>query len=141
TLTKNEYTWDTSAVPDGYYVVAVHASDERANAPSRVATHREESEPIRVDNHPPTFTALRVEKGRLVGRVVDALGPVVRLELAVDGGPYQDRLPLDGILDGPEEAFELDLSELPRGEHILTVRATDAAHNSARREVIAPIGR
>jgi hypothetical protein len=140
-LTKNRYTWDTSGIPDGHYVVTVEASDELVNPPSRTRTHREESQPIRVDNHPPAFTSIRVQGARVKGRVVDAMGPIRRLEVSVNGGPFRDRLPVDGILDGPEEDFDIDLGDLPQGEHIFTVRATDAAHNSARREVIVIVGR
>lgn len=135
-LTTNKYTWDTSGIPDGHYVVVVEASDERANAPSRVQRHREESKPITVDNHPPEFTSLRVDGRRVKGRVVDAIGPIRKLEVSIDGGPFRDELPVDGILDGPEEEFDLEFRDLPPGEHIVTVRATDAAHNAARREVV-----
>jgi hypothetical protein len=44
--------------------------------------------------------------------------------------------PLDGILDSPRERFLLQLENVPHGEHLLVVRALDAANNAGLAKVV-----
>ena len=129
-LTEPSYTWDTTSVPDGWYVVEVEASDERANPATHVLRHRASSSPILVDNHAPDVEALDVQSGKVVGRALDAVGPIARLELSLDGGPFRDIYPDDGFLDSAREAFAIDLPADVPPPQIVAVRATDAAGNS-----------
>ena len=62
-------------------------------------------------------------------RAVDSLGPVAALELSIDGAPFRPIFPRDDLLDTAEEAFDVDLSKLAKGSHILSIRATDASGN------------
>ena len=127
-LTEPKYAWDTSGLPDGWYIVQVDASDELSN-PHGLELHTfAQSEPIRVDNTPPSVVDLSVRRGHVLGRAVDRLGPVARLQYAVDGGDWHDFFPVDGLLDSASERFDLE----PRGvdapgPHIVSIRATDAA--------------
>jgi hypothetical protein len=134
-LTKNQYTWDTSAVPDGYYVVEVEGSDELSNPEGATLVARAESEPLLVDNHPPRMESIRVTGTRVVGRVIDGLGPIAKLEYAVDGQEFRMFFPTDDLFDTRDERFDLDLARLDPGEHIVAVRAYDAAGNSVSAEV------
>ncbi len=133
TLTKTEYDWDTGALPEGKYRVRVEASDEFVNPPGDAQKHALVSEPFFVDNTPPVFRAAELRGRRLTAQIQDGLGPVVRVELAVDG--RNDFRPLgakDGLFDSPDESVDADVSSLvPAGPHIVTVRAFDAAGNSA----------
>lgn len=133
-LKEPKYTWDTSSIPDGFYVVRVEASDEEANPDDRTLRAVAVSEPIRVDNHPPRIETLVVRRGTVKGRVVDSLGPVARIQMAVDAGPWRDLFPDDGLLDTADERFESALGPVPPGPHIIAVRAFDAAGNQANRE-------
>ncbi|MCS6798635.1 MAG: hypothetical protein NZ898_08895 [Myxococcota bacterium] len=135
-VTETSYTWDTSAVPDGWYVVEVTASDEPSNPEELVLRSSAQSEPFLVDNHPPSIEGLRVEGGRLLGLATDSLGPIARLELAVDGGPWRLVFPADGLFDTARERFEVDLSRLGPGEHVVAVRAWDSAGNTVSREIV-----
>lgn len=128
-LTKNEYAWNTASIPDGFYVIRVEASDELDNAEGLALTHSADSEPIRIDNHPPRIERLRVQGSRLTGVAIDGLGPIARLEVAINGGEWRPLFPVDDIFDTAEERFEIDLSSLPSGTHIIAVRATDAGGN------------
>ena len=139
-LTKNEYEWDTLALPEGTYRVRVEASDEQANPPEQVQKHILVSSPVLVDNTPPIFTALALVGRRLKARVVDGLGPIARVELAVDG--KLDWRPLgaaDGVFDTADEAVDADVASLvPPGSHIVALRAYDAAGNAVIREIETP---
>ena len=134
-LKDTSYGWNTSSIPDGYYVVRVEASDEESNPDDRALRSSAVSESIRVDNHPPRIDELSVRKGRVRGRVVDSLGPVARIQLSVDAAPWRDVFPTDALLDSADERFEAPLGGLPAGSHIIAVRAFDAAGNQANREI------
>jgi len=134
-LNDASYTWDTNNLPDGYYVVRVEASDEETNPDGLTLRSSATSEPIRVDNHPPTIDELSVRQGRVRGRVVDALGPIARIQMAIDGGPWRDLFPTDSLLDSGDERFDSPLGPTGPGSHIVAVRAFDAAGNQANREI------
>ena len=130
-LTKNDLEWDTSALPEGKYRVRVEASDELSNPPDQIQRHSLESAPILVDNTPPVFKGLALAGRRLRGRVVDGLGPIAGVQLAVDGRTeWRPIGAADGVFDTADEAIDADVSTLvPAGSHIVTVRAWDLAGN------------
>jgi hypothetical protein len=129
TLSATEYAWNTSAIPDGYYVIEVDASDELGNPLPLALRSTFTSEPILVDNHAPTIEDLRANGARVSGRALDTLGPIARLEHAIDGGEWHLFFPADDLLDTRDERFELDLSGEAAGSHIVAIRATDAGGN------------
>jgi hypothetical protein len=139
TLTKAEYEWDTSSLAEGRYRVRVEATDEFVNPPGEGAQHALISDPFIVDNTPPVFRSLEVRGRKITAQVVDGLGPVTRVEVAIDGRTeFRPLGAKDGIYDTKEETVEADLTAvLPTGPHIVTVRAYDAAGNvvMAEREV------
>ena len=139
-LTKTHYEWDTNGVPDGVYVARVVASDERANPAPLALRASRTSEPFRVDNHPPRIEQLSLRGDRLRGRAVDELGPIARLEIAVNGGEFEDVYPEDHLFDDASERFDVELITLsgveePSTVAIIAVRATDAAGHRATAEV------
>ncbi len=138
-VTGTEHTWDTSAIPDGWYVVRVEASDELANPEGLTLTGTGESEPLLVDNHAPVVSELRATGARVSGRAVDALGPVAVLEVAIDGGEWRPFFPADDLLDTRDERFDLDLGALAGGPHIVAIRATDAAGNVGSAEITVTV--
>lgn len=138
-VTDEHYTWDTSGIPDGWYVVQVEASDETDNPGPLTLRDVRTSEPFLVDDHDPTVE-LQLRGGRLVGVARDAMGPIAKLEYAVDGGDWRLFFPEDQLLDEAEERFEVDLAELAAGTHVLAVRATDAAGNAAVAEIEGAAG-
>lgn len=128
-LTETQYDWNTASIPDGWYIVRVIATDAPDNPASLALSSTRDSEPIRIDNHAPRLEQLRSNAGRLTGRAVDGLGPIARLEYAVDGGEWQPLFPIDDLFDTAREEFAIDLTALSAGSHIVAVRATDAAGN------------
>ncbi|HEX3770636.1 MAG TPA: hypothetical protein VHV30_07225 [Polyangiaceae bacterium] len=141
-LTKTELDWDTTALPEGSYRVRVDASDEIANAPEETTHHALESAPVLVDNTPPVFKAVAMNGRRLHAEVVDGVGPIARVEVAIDGKPaWRPLAAADGIFDTAAETVDADLTSLlppGPGPHIVAVRAFDAAGNAAVREIEAP---
>jgi hypothetical protein len=141
-LTKTELDWDTASLPEGSYRLRVDASDEIANPPDDVTHHALESGPVRVDNTPPVFKTLALSGRRLRAEVVDGIGPIARVEVAIDGRlEWRPVLPVDGIYDTADETVDADISPLipaGPGPHVVAVRAFDAAGNAVVRDVEAP---
>jgi hypothetical protein len=137
TLNKTDYEWDTATLPEGKYRVRVEASDEEANPPGQVMKHALESAPFVIDNTPPVFQSLTMAARTLHARVVDGVGPIVRVEIAIDGrAEWRPLGPTKGIMDAADQTVDADVSSLvPPGSHIVTARAFDAAGNSAMKEI------
>jgi hypothetical protein len=141
-LTKPELDWETATLPEGSYRVRVEASDEIANPPAEVTHHALESAPVLVDNTPPVFRSISLTGRRLKAEVVDGVGPIARVEVAVDGRlDWRPVATVDGLYDTAAEAIDTDISPLlppSPGPHIVAVRAFDAAGNSVVRELESP---
>jgi hypothetical protein len=142
-LTKAELDWDTASLPEGKYRVRVEATDEISNPPGEATRHALETPAVLVDNTPPVFRSIAMQGKRLHAEVVDGLGPIVRVEVAIDGRvDWRPVAPIDGIFDTADETVDADLSTLlpvgAAGPHVVAVRAFDAAGNSAVRETIVP---
>jgi len=133
-LTKNQHPWETESIADGWYIVRVEASDEMDNPDALALSDTEDSEPLRIDNHAPRVEQLRFARNHLTGRAVDGLGPIARLEYAVDGGDWVAFFPSDDLFDTATEPFDVDLSALAPGAHIVSVRASDLSGNTASSE-------
>ncbi|MSP26108.1 MAG: hypothetical protein EXR75_13315 [Myxococcales bacterium] len=131
-LTKREYTWETSGLPEGRYRVRVDSSDEIANPPGRTTEHSLESVAFIIDNTPPRFEQTSLKGTRLVGRAVDGVSPIQRIEIGLVGeNSFYPILPTDGVFDEPTEAFDLDVSRvITTGPDVFVVlNAYDAAGN------------
>ena len=136
-LTKTEYEWETASLPEGPYRVRVEATDETVNPPDRAFKHSLESPVIIVDNTPPVFRTLTVQGRHIHGDAVDGVGPIARIDVAVDGrNEWRPFLPLDGVFDESAEAFDLDVTAfVGSGNHLVAVRVFDQAGNFTVRDI------
>jgi len=140
-LTDAVVAWDTTTVPNGRYVIRVTATDAPSNPEGLALSGDKESSAFDVDNTPPTVTAV-LESGsgprvRAVARDDSSL--IRKAEYSVDGGPWRDIHPTDGINDEKEESYEVPLTDLaPPGPHVVVVRATDLLGNVATARVDVP---
>ena len=108
------YTWDTTSVPDGTYVIKVVASDAPANAPPMALPGERESSDVRhrqhaADHRRPAGT--RAPRRNVVVFTVrdSALADSARRVLDRAPGAGSWPIPVDGLLDSREERFELKL--------------------------------
>jgi hypothetical protein len=134
-LTATEQSWETDGVPDGYYRIRVEASDEFDNPEPLIHKERSESEPFLVDNHPPHIPELRAERDRVSGKASDEQGPISKLEYSIDGLDWKLAAADDRLLDSRDEAFSVPFTQLPKGNHMLVVRVSDARANTTTREL------
>jgi hypothetical protein len=129
-LSGEIYVWDTTTVSDGRYVVRVQASDKAENVGERALTGERESDPVEIDNTPPTIaTELpAATPTRIVVRVADARSPIQKLEYSISGAAWLMVYPADGLADSPNERYEITL---PGGADPTQVvlRATDILQN------------
>jgi hypothetical protein len=139
-LTKNQFEWDTSDLPEGNYRLRVQVSDELSNPPDRVKKHELSSATIVVDNTPPALVSLEATGRRVTGSAADGVGPISRIEMGVAGsGEWYPFYPRDGIYDQAREDFDVDVSAFaPAGRTIVSVRVYDRANNFVVRHVTLP---
>jgi sugar lactone lactonase YvrE len=126
------YTWDSTSVPDGTYIVRVEASDADANAPGAGLTSSRESVPFEVDNTPPTVqadTRRSNNPSAFAVLVRDSHSPIQRVEWSADGVTWREAFPMDGIADSTAERYGLTFDGRVAGQVI--VRASDSMANIA----------
>lgn len=140
-LTDQILVWDTTAAPNGRYVLRVEASDAQSNSPATALVGSMESSAFDVDNTAPAITvgAVRRDANRMTisFEVRDTDSAVQKAEYSLDGDRWITVYPRDGIADSRLEQYELMLE----GEAVartVILRANDALNNVASADVPAP---
>jgi hypothetical protein len=132
-LEAPEYEWNTGSLPGGRYRLRVRASDAPGNGPDRALVAEAMSGPLILDHEPPAIEVLsRSGKGGVATlslRVTDEVSPVVRLQVAVDGGSPRWLQPVDGLADSRDERYEVALPDLGPKGHVLRFEARDREGN------------
>jgi sugar lactone lactonase YvrE len=138
-LPEKYYSWDSTAFPDGQYVLRIIASDAPSNPPDEALSSHLDSEPFLIDNTPPKITNLTATRNgaKLDVRwhAADALSNLNRAEYSLDGGDWTIAAPAGGISDSHELDYTLTLDAAP-GEHTLAVRVEDAYDNQSVEKVV-----
>jgi len=141
-LEQKFYSFDTTTLPDGAYYLKIAASDAASNPPEKALRTERESERFEVDNTPPEVSEPKVlhtatrngtlpaSEGFLITfEAKDAGSNVERAQYSVDGGEWLLLAPKAGISDGKQESYELTVSGLKAGEHVIAVRVYDRFEN------------
>lgn len=138
-LSDKYYSWDSTAFPDGQYLLRITASDAPSNPPDDALTSHLDSEPFLIDNTPPKITDLTATRNgaklEVRWHAADALSNVTKAEYSLDGGDWTVAAPTGGISDSHELDYTLILDAAP-GEHTLAVRAEDAYDNQSVEKVV-----
>lgn len=132
---KNPYfVIEGGDLPDGVYEFRLEASDAVSNAEKFALASSRYSDPVVIDNTPPTvkFGPSVFTEGKTgVSFEVSDLGATLKkVEYSVDGGAWSAIYPVDNVLDGKNESFTLNLPGLSKGDHFISVRVLDAGYNS-----------
>lgn len=140
-LRDNFYTVDGATLADGRYVFKVVASDGPDNPTGQALSGERVSEPLDIDNTPPSVRAIGEaqvvgDRVRVSFEVDDTAGMIKRSDLSVDGALWRAVFPEDGIADSPRERYTLDLPVTGAGEHVISLRAFDASGNVGTTRVI-----
>lgn len=137
--TTTIFTWDTTSVPDGTYVVRVVASDAVSNAPGAMLTGARDTNAVMIDNSPPQIAietpASAGSNATVTFTVTDAHSPLDRVEYTLDSERWQIVYPLDGISDSLAERFTVTVAADNVGR--VVVRATDSMDNASTAGILA----
>ena len=125
------FTWDTTTVPSGRYLIRVIARDQASNPEGRGLSYEKDTEVFDVDNDPPSISAV-VTAGLVKVVITDAMSAIRKAEWAKEAGKWTGMAPLDGLADSREETFEFRVDGAPS---TIVIRATDAFGNVATTRV------
>jgi len=136
-IKSTSYSWDTTKVADGRYIIKVAVSDATSNAANALSAEKV-SDPITVCNKPPSLFAREQDvkigedrRATTTGLVSSELVRIVGVDYKLDAAEWMATEPVDGMFDSPTEEFRITTDELTKGEHQMEVKAVDAAGNSA----------
>ena len=143
-LQENRFEWQTQRVPDGRYLIRVTASDRLDNPPDMAKSTVRQSDPVVVDNTPPTLDkvnkTLENKTLTLTGVANDALLPIGGIAYVLnDQESYTQVLPNDLIFDSTSEAFTVKIAGLAQGSHVLTIRVIDTRGNARYESILFEI--
>ena len=139
-LQENIVVLDGDVLADGRYYFRVVASDRLVNPPSTARTGELIGIPVLIDNTPPVLTPGEPRRNgaglELDVDAVDAASPLRRAEYSLDAGPWTPIEAADGLIDSQREKLLVRIDALPAGEHLIVVRAYDAAGNAGLCKVV-----
>jgi hypothetical protein len=139
-LTENKYALEDDVLADGRYFFRVVASDRLSNPAAQARQAELVSPPVLIDNTPPVVRASTPRRnGNTLEIDVDAEdrgSSLRRCEYSVDARPWQPVEAADGVTDSPSERFRVRISDLAPGEHLIVIRAYDAAGNAGLAKVV-----
>jgi len=141
-IEASSFEWDGKTVEDGRYEIRITASDSRSNTNLTKLTGSRVSEPVVVDNTGPVvknmkLTSLLKDNGkyRILGiEVADELSAIGKLEYTIDSNDrWIGTVPDDLVYDTTDENFSIRIDaekDLPKGDHVITVKVSDAVGNT-----------
>jgi outer membrane protein assembly factor BamB len=136
---KPNFEWSGKTVEDGRYEVRVTASDAKSNTTSTMLSGSRISEPVIVDNTGPAVMNITTSsRGRQYKifeiKVQDELSAISKLEYTIDSNAdWTGTVPDDLVYDTTEEDFTIQVEtnkDLSEGDHVLTIRVSDAVGNT-----------
>lgn len=128
-LTDNFYTIDGATLADGRYIIRIVASDAIDNPLGQALSGERQSEPVDIDNTPPSLRSVSSSPPRVVFEVTDATGKVKKADFSLDGAPWIPLFPEDGIADSGSERYAVEVPALSAGEHTVSLRVFDGSGN------------
>jgi hypothetical protein len=150
-LEATSFEWDAKTVEDGRYEVRVTASDERSNTTSTKLTGSRISDPVVVDNTGPVVKNITTSAPTGNGQyrifeieVQDELSAIGKLEYTIDSNSdWIGTVPDDLVYDTTDEKFTIKIDakkDLPQGDHVLTIKVSDAVDNTTYKTFEVNVG-
>ena len=141
-IAENFATIDGLSLADGNYTIRVVAKDSPSNPAGRFLSGERLSESFVIDNSQPTVTvsgAVQVtgNRARVVFLASDRASYIARAEYSVNGGEWRSVFADDGISDGPDERYTVEVPLDAAGEYSITLRAFDANGNVGNARAVA----
>jgi len=139
---KERYlSWDTTAFPDGEYVLRVTASDSPSNPPDQALNASLISDPFLIDNTAPqilnlTGSAAAGNKLEVRWTARDSRSTIDHAEYSVNGGEWVLIDPVNRVSDSPEEEYHLLIDRPSSAEQVIAVRVSDEFDNQVVDKVV-----
>jgi len=134
-VTQKFYSWDTTTMPDGAYILKVAASDSPSNPLAEALGSERESDRFVIANTPPKIENLRAKASEggadASFEAASTSGAIARAEYSVDAGDWQVVFPLGLLSDAPKESYNFRIAGLSAGEHTIAVRVSDEFENAS----------
>lgn len=134
------YSWDSTAFPDGRYVVRVTLSDAPDNPPDQALSASLDGDAFMIDNSPPQITGLRAEGSAaqvtVRWKASDVLSVISSAEYSVNGGDWTVVEPTTKLTDSREHEYLLVIDRIAPGEQTIAVRVNDECDNQAVDKVV-----
>ena len=132
---------DGQSLADGRYIFKVVAKDSPSNPVGLSLAGERITEPVDIDNTPPTVAAAGAAQvagdvARVAFDATDASSYLTRAEYSVNGGPWIAVYPDDGISDGPRERYTVEIAVKSPGEYAVTLRVFDVNSNAGNTRVV-----
>ena len=131
-LAVRQFSWDSSAFPDGEYVLRISASDAVANPPGKGLSDSLESEPFLIDNTPPAIRGLAAavtgSRVTITFTAVDAATILTKAEYSINAAEWAFLEPSTKLSDSREHSYSVTVDR-PVGELTIAVRVTDEFEN------------
>ena len=139
---KDTFEWDGKTVEDGRYEIRITVNDQRSNTTATWLTGSRISEPVVVDNTGPAIknfktSSLLKDNGQcrvFEFEALDELSAIGKLEYTIDSNAdWIGAVPEDLVYDTTDENFSIEINtdkDLPRGDHVLTIKVSDAVGNT-----------
>ena len=140
-ISDNFISLDGQSLADGRYLIRVVAKDIPANPATTSLSGERISEPFDIDNMQPTVTStgapqISATGARVVFVASDKSSYLTRAEYSVNGGEWLTVYADDGISDGPDERYTIDVPLVAPGEYAVTLRVFDSQGNSGNARVV-----
>lgn len=133
-------TFDSTAFPDGEYVLQVTATDSPDNPPGQALSTSATSAEFLIDNSPPVIEGLSGQPAggrvQLRFRAKDALNWIAKAEYSMNGVEWLVIEPVSKLSDSRELTYDLLLDRPAPGELTIAVRVTDEFDNQAVGKVV-----
>ena len=150
-LAAASFEWDAKTVEDGRYEVRITASDERNNTTSTKLSGSRISDPVVVDNTGPVVKNITTSALKNNGQyrifeieVKDELSAIGKLEYTIDSNAdWIGTVPDDLVYDTTDENFTIKIDakkDLPEGDHVLTIKVSDAVGNTTYKTFEVNVG-
>jgi sugar lactone lactonase YvrE len=130
-LQDRYFAFDSSAFPDGGYIVRVTASDEAGNTPADTLTSSLESDSFIIDNTPPEIVNVVASSNAVKFTAKDALSWIDKTEYSVNGGEWTLLMPENLVTDSQVLSYSVPAKE---GE-LVAVRVFDENDNVAVKQI------
>jgi hypothetical protein len=131
-LTVRQLSFDSTAFPDGEYVLRITARDSASNPPGTGLSDTLESEPFLVDNTPPVIRDVRAtatgNRLTISFRAADARSILTKAEYSVNATDWVYIEPSTRLSDAMDHSYSITIDR-PAGDASIAVRVSDEFEN------------